>query len=166
MDFEVRHRFEADPQTLFETLLAVDFQKELDDELRMEKTLLSEEVTSGGWVRVWKVVERGNVPSFLQGFIGSAFEYTLTQSLEASKKRFKWRVEPPKMAAGRVQARGFEGVESGPTPGSSVRVISGQVSVSIPVFGKRLAEFIGAEVERGYRRSMPILERVLERRLR
>jgi hypothetical protein len=158
MQFELRHVLDRPPDIAFGLVTSSELETELDAELRLDKTLLDRREHDDGIIQRWRVIERGDKPAFIQKIVGPAFEYTLEHRTERSRRRTTWKVTPS-VGADRVRAEGYELIDAHEDPGRSVRVVWGVVEVDAPVFGKRLADFIGAEVEKGYARAMPALER-------
>lgn len=161
MEFEIRHILSKPPEVAFSILTSPAFLAEVDARVTMDKTLLESREDDHGWVRVWRIIERGDKPAFISKIVGPAFEYTLEQRTERAHLRTSWRVTPS-VGADRVRAEGFEAIEAAETPAQSVRIVRGIVEVDAPFFGKRLADFIGAEVRRGYERSLTFVERFIQ----
>ncbi len=154
----MRHELPAPPDVVFALLVSPEFRAEVDARLRLDKTLLEEQELEDGPVHRWKIVERGEKPAFLEKMVGGSFEYTLEHRVSRLQRRVSWRVTPS-IAADRVRAEGVELVEASILPDRAIRVVRGLVEVNAPLVGRKIADYIGGEVQRGYQRSTGFVER-------
>lgn len=157
MDFRLEHLLDKPPDRAFEILTSELFQSETDRQASLVKTLVESREDEDGPVRRWRVLEDSDKPDFVKRIVGSAFEYTLEQRVQRSLRRLSWRVTPPMMSE-RVRAEGYEQIDAlADQEGRSRRVVVGTVEVSAPLIGRRLADYIGGQVQAGFERSIPFI---------
>lgn len=160
MRFEIAHRLPGEPTAVFALLRQEEFQAAMDARLGLDKRLLE----NGGdpSMRRWWVIERGERPAFVTRVLGPVFAYTLEHRVDAETRTLKWKVIPA-VGADRVRAEGYERIE-GAAEGSR-RLVGGSVEVRVPVVGRKLADYIGSEVEAGFRGAVPFIESWVRDRL-
>lgn len=158
MEFELRQVLPKPPGITFELLTGPEFEAQVGSQVEGERTILVDTATDAERVRIWRVVETMDLPAFVRGFVGPVFEYTLEHRTQWDRRRTLWTVTPAAAPAGRVLAEGFESVEPAGSPQTCVRVVYGKVEVKAPVFGAKLADFIGTEVRKGFARAFPTVE--------
>lgn len=163
MRFRIVQTLPGPPADVFATLQSRSFRELMDARLGMDKTLLDAEERDGGLLERWKVVERSELPPFVAKTIGSVLEYTLEHAIFTVERRVSWRVVPA-MGADRVRAEGVERIE--PEGEGSRRTVEGLVEVSAPLVGRKLSDYIGGEVEKGFRKALPFIESYIAERFR
>ena len=163
MRFELKHDLPKSPDRAFELLFSEAYEQAHAGRGAMKRTLLEEREAADHTFRRFEIRSDRPLPGFLQKALGGGdLSYVFEERTYPAERRLEWRVIPSKLSD-RVKAAGHYRILAGRTEDSSVRVISGEVTVSLPLIGKKIEDFIGGEIESGYEKSTPFAIAFLER---
>lgn len=149
MDFEIEQRFSAPADAVAEALLDTDYQASLHDvgPLKDRELLEQRRERSGRVVRRVRCVlgrDLGAAKKFLRGADPAWVEEA---HWDPDGMKWEWRIHP-EVAAELLSAEGEIVLhEKGD---DTVRVVTGNVKVKVPLYGGRVEEVIVKELEAAY----------------
>jgi len=162
VDLRFGHDIAASPQDVADALLDPDFQASLNNigALR-SRDVLSQERQNGLVVRRVRCVLGVNVTGVAKKFLGNSDPAWIEVSAwHPDEMRWHWHIEP-EVAADLLDARGQIALER--SGAGTLRVVSGQVRVKVPLYGGTVERWIAQGLERAYDEEAERLEAWLGR---
>lgn len=150
MDFTISHAFDAPPESIAEVLLDEDFQESLADIGALaERQVLEQSRRRDGTVqRRIRCVLDVQVSGAAQRFLGDGPPAWIEEaSWDPDAMDWSWTIHP-EVAANLLNARGKISIEADGHAG--LRVVSGVVKVSVPLYGSKVEGWILSGLEAAY----------------
>lgn len=163
MDFAISHAFDAAPESIAEVLLDEDFQESLADIGALaERQVLEQTRRRDGTVqRRIRCVLDVQVSGAAQRFLGDTPPAWIEEaSWDPDAMDWSWMIQP-EVAANLLNARGKISIEGDAHAG--LRVVSGVVRVSVPLYGSKVEGWILSGLEAAYDDEAERLAEWLER---
>ncbi len=163
MKFEVVHRFSSSARRYWEATGTDSCNAAIDRATAITRELLEESSRGGHRVQMVRSVPDRRLPGVVASAIGSD-RLVLIQEQEFDDEqwilRFKATPEAPKVA-GKVQCSGTLTVRDR-GDGSCERVVKGEISVAIPLFGRKIERQVVDQLTDGYDRNAQAIRDWLE----
>ncbi len=162
MDLRFGHDIAAPPAAVAAALLDLDFQASLGDigALRARE-VLSQDEQDGVVVRRVRCVLGVKVTGVAKRFLGNSEPaWVEVSAWHPDEMRWHWHVEP-EVAQELLDARGQIALEA--SGAGTLRVVSGQVRVKVPLYGGTVERWVAQGLERAYDEEAERLEAWLKR---
>ena len=152
MKMHIRHRFDCSAQHLWDLVLDADYQAAVDAQSGLSRELLSERKTARELTRKIRFTPDKMLPPAMARAVGrDKLTYVQEQRWKLDELKMFWTVVPDVMGD-RVRSKGdfllravgAEQVE---------RIVSGEITASIPLMGSRVEKLVIADIEKGYERT-------------
>lgn len=164
--FELRHPFAATPQEVAEVMLDPDFQSTLTDigDLHDRAVLSLEPDPDGGLIRRVRCILSLDVSGMAKTVLGDADPaWVQEERWDAERTHCEWTIHP-EVAAELLSAAGTITIEDPHgSEGKSVRTVTGDVRVRVPLYGGKVEGWIVTGVTRAYDEEAERLAAWLER---
>lgn len=164
--FELRHPFAATPGEVAEAMLDPDFQATLTDigDLHDRVVLSLETAPDGGITRRVRCVLALDVSGMAKTVLGNADPaWVQEEKWDAGRTHCEWTIHP-EVAAELLSAAGTITIEDPDgSEGKSVRTVTGDVRVRVPLYGGKVEGWIVTGVTRAYDEEAERLAAWLER---
>jgi hypothetical protein len=150
MDFEIRHSFETDVETLSSVLLDDEYQRSLDDigALKERKLLSQKEEADGRVHRRVRCVLDINLPGAAKRLLGDSDPAWIEEAIwHPEESRWEWVIHP-EVAKELLDATGTIRIHD--SDDGTNRTVAGQVKVKVPVYGGRVEGWIVEGIEHAY----------------
>jgi hypothetical protein len=152
MKMQIRHRFDCSAQRLWDLVLDEAYQDAVDSNSGLSRELLSERKTARELVRKIRFTPDKTLPPAMARAVGKdKMSYVQDQRWKLDELKMFWTVVPDVMgdrvrSKGDFQLRalGAEQVE---------RIVTGEITASIPLMGARVEKMVVADIEKGYERT-------------
>ncbi len=162
MKLHIENHFDASPQEVWDLFNSDAFEARLEETSGVRMTTVEETIEGDLEERRIECESKKELPGFMAKLLGAKhLTYTQLTKLDRSKDTLWWQVIPMAMSD-KVTAEGTTVVTA--EGDRSRRVVSGEISVRIPLVGGRIEKVILQEVERSYQRAAELAERILEER--
>lgn len=163
MDFEISHAFDAPPERVAEVLLDEAFQRSLGDigALAEREVLEQTERADGSVERRIRCVLDVQISGAAKRFLGDGPPAWVEESSwDPDRMEWSWTIHP-EVAGDLLRAKGTTSIAADGHAG--VRVVSGLVKVSVPLYGSKVEGWILSGLEAAYDEEAERLEAWLER---
>ncbi|MFP5351288.1 MAG: DUF2505 domain-containing protein [Actinomycetota bacterium] len=163
MDFEISHAFDAPPERIAEVLLDEGFQHSLSDIGALaEREVLDQKENKDGTVdRRIRCVLDIDISGAAKRFIGDGPPSWIEEaSWDPDAMEWSWTIHP-EVAADLLTAKGTISIAADGHAG--VRIVSGLVKVSVPLYGSKVEGWILSGLESAYDDEADRLAEWLER---
>ena len=150
MDFEIRHSFETDVETLSSVLLDEDYQHSLDDIAALkERKLLSQREEADGRVhRRVRCVLDIKLSGAAKRLLGDSDPAWIEEAVwHPEEHRWEWVIHP-EVAEELLDANGVIHIDD--SDGGTNRIVAGRVKVKVPLYGGRVEGWIVEGIEHAY----------------
>jgi hypothetical protein len=149
VDFAFEHWFEAPPGEVAETLLDLDYQASLKDiEVLAGREVLEQAERPDGRVKRRVRCVLGVDLGAARRFIGDADPAWVEEALwDPASRKWEWKILP-EVAKDLLSASGY--VEIDGSEDESVRIVSGNVRVKVPLYGGKVEAVIVRGLEQAY----------------
>ncbi|MFT5587768.1 MAG: hypothetical protein ACI9VR_005381 [Cognaticolwellia sp.] len=152
MKMHISHRFDCSAQRLWDLVLDADYQAAVDTQSGLSRELISERKSARELIRKIRFTPDKTLPPAMARAVGrDKMSYVQEQRWKLSELKMFWTVVPDVMgdrvrSKGDFQLRavGAEQVE---------RIVSGEITASIPLMGGRVEKMVVADIEKGYERT-------------
>ena len=156
MDFAFEHWFEAPPEVVAEAILDLDYQDSLDDidVLAGREVLHQEERTDGRVERRVRCI-LGIDMGAAKRFIGDGDPAWIEEATwDPESHKWEWKIIP-EVAKDLLTASGY--IEIDGSEEESVRIVSGNVKVKVPLYGGKVEAIIVRGLESAYSQEAELL---------
>ncbi len=150
MEFKIAHTFEVAPQALADAMLDENYQQSLSDVGALEeRELLSQRRSADGTVkRRVRCVLGIDIPGPARRFLGSSDPAWVEEATwDPESMKWAWVIHP-EVAKELLEAKGMIEVEANGE--GTVRRVSGDVKVRVPIYGGRVEGFIVEGIRHAY----------------
>jgi len=162
MKLSIRNSFPCDPATLWEVFDSAEFDKRLEAQSGVRREVISESQDGEIGVRVLRCISKKELPGFMAKAMGSKnLEYTQTSRFDPKTNSLEWNVVPTVMAD-RVTAKGHTTVT--PSGSGCDRHVQGEITVRLPLVGKRIEKKLMEEIGSSYERAAEIANALIRER--
>ena len=159
MKLHIENVFDATPQELWDLFNSKEFEDRLEETSGVRMTTLEENIEGDVEERRIECKSKKELPGFMAKVLGAKhLTYTQINKLDRSKDKLWWQVIPMAMSD-KVTAEGTTVVTA--EGDQSRRVVSGEISVRIPLIGGRIEKVILGEVEASYQRAAELAESLI-----
>jgi hypothetical protein len=162
VDFAFEHWFEAPPEAVADALLDLDYQRSLNgiDALSDREVLHQEEGNDGEVLRRVRCVLGVDLGG-AKRFIGDSEPAWVEEARwDPANRKWQWRILP-EVAKELLSASGY--IEIDGSEEESVRIVSGNVRVKVPLYGGRVEAAIVRGLETAYAQEAEKLAEWLEK---
>lgn len=147
MNFEIKNHFPFPVKQVVDSILDIDFQEELHEELGYNRWEEEQSVKdeNGQLLRILAVTPNIDLPGFIRSALGNSTGYHEYQVWEDDLFSYAWEAEFE--ISKRVKLLGtceFEATEDS----ACTRTISAECSVNIPVIGGQIANYFREQTTR------------------
>ena len=159
MKLSIRNTFPCDPATLWEVFDSPEFNELLDTESGVRREVVSITMEGDIEVKNLRCISKKDLPGFMAKAMGTKhLEYNQTSRFNAKTNVLEWTVIPT-VLTGRVTAAGITTVTQ---QGSSCeRHVDGEITVRLPLVGKRIEKKLMEEIGNSYVRAAAIANRII-----
>ena len=156
---QVTSEFPAPPEAVWAVFDSEEYQAKLRAQSGLLKTVLEEREEGGIVHRRTKVEREKPLPKIFAKALGSdRLTYFQVDRFDAQTNTLEWRVEVPAMGE-RLSVGGVTRMEVIPT--GSRRVLRGEVTVKIPVLGKRMEKAVAEDFQASAERAVALVRSLL-----
>ncbi len=157
MDFTVVQRFRCTPDEYWARSRGVEF----DRALALASQVEFEPLERRGNVERSRVTQIGELPAVAQKALGARkFQYVQEVEEREAEHATHWNILPDVMAD-RVICSGTTKIRA--SAEGCERVVSGTITVKIPLVGGTIERYIGETVQTGYQRAESTIRRFVEK---
>ena len=151
MHFKVEHRFNIEPNKLWNILSSDDFREQLNQKNRIKSKIISQTDEAGIRKVQSEIVYVDPLPKIEAKLLGTShLSYTLEQRISDKKWLSQWRILIPKLG-NKIKAQGqFQLIAEG---SRSQRNILGEIAVSVPLIGRKIEKNIVSKLQSSYDNS-------------
>ena len=150
MKFRLEHPLPAEATLAWKTIMSEDFATQSYGASGTVRELISQEERDGKIYSVVKVKVNEELPPMAAKVLGTRqLSWTQQQIIDNATMTMQWKINIP--GADKVQAGGFFKVI--PVGAQSKRVVDGDVTVKIPLVGRKAEEHICKKLEESYEKS-------------
>jgi hypothetical protein len=143
-------RFACTPKTFLQMILSEEYDHEMLKYIKMKKEILEKSNQPHGMREKVKMISERDLPGFMKKIIGAANYYIETRDWNFETFTNNW-FETPGYAAGKADIKGtFKIVAEGES--ACRRVVDGVFTISIPLLGKKIEEYVVGETQESFRR--------------
>lgn len=163
VDFEISHAFDAPPERIAEVLLDEEFQRSLSDigALAGREVLEQKEHPDGSVDRRIRCVLDIEISGAAKRFLGDGPPAWIEEaSWDPDAMEWEWTIHP-EVAADLLTAKGTISIDEDGHAG--MRIVSGLVKVSVPLYGSKVEGWILSGLEAAYDDEADRLAEWLER---
>ena len=162
MKMNVRHRLSASPDVAWQEIFSEAYSEAVTVHTGTSSELISETVKDGKRLRRSRVTLAKELPAAAAKVMGSKhLVYTLEERINDADHTVQWRVLVDKVSE-KVKASGvFKLVAAGE---GCDRIITGEVTVSVPFIGRKIEAGIAAELEKSYEATARFAQEWLTKR--
>lgn len=148
MKMNVRHRLPASPDVAWREIFSEPYSQAITVHTGTSSERISEEVKDGKRLVRSRVTLARELPGAAAKVMGSKhLVYVLEERIDDANHTVQWRVLVDKVSD-KVKAGGiFKLVAAGD---GCDRIIQGEVSVAVPIIGRKIEAGIAAELEKSY----------------
>ncbi len=164
MRFEIRHAFDCTPQRLWELVLDEAYQAAIDQRAALDREVLESRATGDGRFHRIRFVPERTLPAAMQKALGAErLSYVQEQTWRERDHSMRWRVVLDAQAlASRFKSAGDFKIHAR-AGGKCERLVTGEVSVSVPIMGGRMEKRIIDELTSSYKRAAEVTNEFLQR---
>lgn len=156
----IEDRFECSAKTLLELILDSTHDDAAMEAIGMRRELVEERETAKGKIEVVKITPSSDLPAFMKKVVGGSNSYVETREWDYEKMVNRWS-EKTGFAQDKVDIRGtFTIRPSGDT--TCIRAVDGDVTVRVPLIGKKIEGFIIDSTKETFRKSTAFTKRWLK----
>lgn len=156
----IEDRFECSAKTFLELILDSTHDDAAMRAIGMKKELVEERETAKGKIEVVKMIPSSDLPSFMKRVVGGSNSYVETREWDFEKMENRWS-EKTGFAQDKVDIRGtFTIRPSG--DGACTRTVEGDVTVRVPLIGKKIEAFIIDSTKESFRKTTAFTKRWLK----
>lgn len=148
--FEITHAFDASADAVAEALLDEEFQESLSDigALAERSVLAQEEQSDSTVVRRTRCVLDVKATGTAKKFLGDQRPAWIEEAVwDPEEMRWEWTIHP-EVAAELLKAKGT--IDIADDGDGSERTVSGEVKVTVPLYGSKVENWIVAGLEAAY----------------
>lgn len=152
MKMHIRHRFDCSAQRLWDLVLDQAYQDAVDSNSGLSRELLSERKSAKELIRKIRFTPDKTLPPAMARAVGKdKMSYVQDQRWKLDEHKMFWTVVPDVMGE-RVRSKGeFQLRALGPE--QVERIVTGEITASIPLMGSRVEKLVVADIEKGYERT-------------
>lgn len=161
MDIRIVQRFPCSPQKLWDIVRNPDFEREVREAANMDVTVLRKEEKNGLLYEKVRTTSRKELPALMRSAVG-ADRLTYDQEMESDTQRLStsWKVIPA-FASDKVRCSGTSQIRA--TADGCERVVTGSLTVSVPLVGGKIESAISAELEASYAKTADVIQRWIKK---
>jgi hypothetical protein len=162
MRFELKHTFDCDAETLWSITEDPDFEQRLGGASATAHETIEISVTDSERYARKRVTVQRELPAAMQKVIGGqniSYDQETWRALPGNKLR--WSISP-NVLRGRFLGEGTTRVRD--SGGRCERIISGELTVNIPIVGKKMEKRLVEDVSASYERAAGIVREMLAER--
>ncbi|RAL22411.1 hypothetical protein DL240_11225 [Lujinxingia litoralis] len=164
MKFTMTHRFECPAEQLWDIFDDPEFDRRLEEATGVRREVLQSSTEGAVEHKLLRCVSLKEMPAMMAKALGTeSFEFEQANALDRQRGELAWKVKPA-VLADRVEAQGVTRVQSEGT--GCVRTIEGEISIRIPLVGKKMEGKLSENIKSSYEEAARIArEMVAERGL-
>ena len=148
MRLELTHPLPANTDSVWQLVFSDEFSVALDQRTGVRREKVSDEVKDGKQHTSFRIVHSEPLPKMAAKAMGTdTLVYFQDQVIDEPSKTVHWRVRLPSLGS-KVQASGTYRLE--PISDRCQRVVSGDISVRIPLIGSRVEKEIVKKLSASY----------------
>lgn len=157
MKLKLEHRFACTPDQYWDIVGNHEVDREMAAASNGEYTLLFEREEGDVFVRRQRLVMKRELPAAMVKVLGTQhIGYELETRINRQLSRANWTITPL-VLPDRVQGAGVAVVTA--TKDGCLRVIEGDLTVRVPLIGRKMEERLVADVSDSYDRGAEIIRR-------
>ena len=163
MKLDVRHSLPCSPEQFWDLFWDPEFERRLDSSASIHREMLELNPEVDG-VQTWRIrfTPERELPRAVAKLIGnSKLVYDQESRLDRGAGILEWRVIP-QVLADKVTAQGTMRIV--PAPGGCERIVTGEVSVRVPMLGGRIEKTILSNVTDSYDRAAEVIAELVAER--
>ena len=150
MKFRMEHILPANSDRAWQVIMSEEFARQSYAHSGTIREVLSEEVRNGLTFMKLRIVVEKPLPPMAAKVIGSSqLSWIQEQVIDDVKQLMSWKITIP--SANKVQSSGIFRIEK--IGDESRRIVEGDVSVKIPIVGKKAEQHICKQLEESYENS-------------
>lgn len=154
MKLSISNHFDCDPETLWSVFNSDAFNERLDAQSGVRRDVVATRNEGGIEVTELRCVSKKELPGFMAKALGSkSLEYMQTSRFDPKTNRLEWSVDPT-VLSDRVTAKGTTVVT--PQGDGCLRQIEGEITVRLPLVGKKIEQKLMEEIGSSYERAAEI----------
>lgn len=162
MRLSLRHPLPAPVERAWEQLQTPDYAAALSEVAAVDREVLQTGSAGGLPSRTVRLTGRKPLPGAVAKLLGSSqIRYVQEERIDAAARTIHWRVTAPDLSD-RFEAQGTWRIIAEGT--SSVRLIEGEIRVSIPLVGGKIERAVVEELTASYDKSAAFAQRWLTER--
>lgn len=163
MRVSLTHRFECDPETLWAVFDSDEFEEALGRETGVVRTLEHEAENGPISERRRRTRLAQELPGVVKKVLGAdSLEWLEVATLNRDRNRLEWMIELPRAVASRIDIHGTTRVRL--DGDASMRTITGEITVRIPVVGGRIESIVAKSLNESYEAAARIAREILDQR--
>ena len=160
MKFHLRHPLPADAETAWNIVMSDEFAAASYEHSGSKREVLSTEERDGKIYSSLRITLQSSLPPMAAKMVGSSqLSWIQDQITDNSRRQMQWRIQIP--GVDKVKATGsFSIVTEGST---CIRVVEGDVQVSIPLVGRKAEKHVCKQLEQSYNKTAIFTQQWLQR---
>ena len=159
MRFELRHTFPCSPEALWALIDDARYEDQLALATRATRQVLELRHEGGQRVIRRRITAQRTLPAPMAKLVGAEqITYEQHTARQDGSDTMRWSISPMVMAD-RVSAQGTTVIR--PHAQGCERVISGQVSIAVPVMGAKMEARLVEDIRAGYEEGARILRELI-----
>lgn len=161
MKLKLEHRFACSPETYWEIATLENIEHEGSRRNDGEIETLSDELSNGIRTRRQRFYMNRELPSAMVKVLKTErIGYELETRIDVARHRAEWTITPL-VLPDRVHGAGVAVVT--PTSDGCLRVIEGDLTIKVPLLGRKMEERLIAEVSTSYNTTAEVIREYLKK---
>lgn len=162
MKIKMINDFACSPEMLWEIFESPEFDERLEKETGVRREVLKSSQKGDVEYKKLKCISLREIPAMMQKALGTEqFEFEQENELDRKKGVLTWTVTTP-FLSDRVDAGGTTRVEA--TAEGSRRILSGEISIRLPLVGGKIEQKLGGNIEESYKKAAEIAHAMIAER--
>lgn len=160
MRLDLRHSFSCDAETLWRLTDSDEFEARLAEASNTTREIVERRHENGEHYRRLRISVNRDLPSPMRKVLGSdTIRYDQETWRRDGENTLRWSITPM-VLQGRFHGEGLTRIESEPS-GGCARIIEGELTVKVPIIGRKMEERLVNDVAQSYARAAEILRDML-----
>lgn len=160
MKLKLEHRFACSPETYWKIATQADVEQEGSRRNDGEIETISDEESDGIRIRRQRFVMNRELPAAMVKVLKTErIGYELETRIDVARHRAEWTITPL-VLPDRVQGAGVAVVT--PTSDGCLRIIEGDLTIKVPLLGRKMEERLIAEITTSYNTTAEVIREHIE----
>lgn len=162
MKFTMTHTFDCPAELLWEIFDDPEFDRRLEAATGVRREVLESGTEGDVETKLLRCISLKEMPAMMAKALGTeSFEFEQSNALDRKKGELVWKVKPA-VLADRIDAQGVTRVRPG-GPGC-VRTIEGEITIRIPLVGKKMEGKLSENIKSSYEEAARIAGEMVKER--